>query len=226
IAAEHSNFRGRNETAPQKAECVKLAKPLAVRHITLSARYVFGLAGVHQRDHETFLLQNLMQRNPVDAGGFHHYVSDCANFEPFRHGHKVRRKTAERAHRLRIPVLRHRNVVGLRTDVDSGRVRMQNFYRVKGTTASWLHRGPLQQDVQPWSRVENGRILLNGIAIKPKNVLDFANRTFSKTRDHAQKRAEYSNAVSAIALHNHRSHCTGRIKFLYRTSRPSLVRCS
>jgi hypothetical protein len=54
---------------------VELLNPLAVQDVGLLTGDVLELAGIDQVDLEAAFFQQLVDRNPVDAGGFHgHHV--------------------------------------------------------------------------------------------------------------------------------------------------------
>ena len=55
---------------------MQLLQPLAVEHIGLAPWDVSDPAGIDQQHFEAPLHQQLVERNPVDAGGLHRYRLD------------------------------------------------------------------------------------------------------------------------------------------------------
>ena len=58
----------------QEPDAVELTDPLAVRHVALAAGYVLEMPCVHEQDLEAPCLENLVDRDPVDASGFHRHA--------------------------------------------------------------------------------------------------------------------------------------------------------
>ncbi len=53
--------------------------------------------------------ENVVERNPVDSGGFHGNCGDTATHQPFGHFLQVCRKSWENSYRIFIAVRRHGN---------------------------------------------------------------------------------------------------------------------
>ncbi|MCK7517044.1 MAG: hypothetical protein MZV64_04635 [Ignavibacteriales bacterium] len=77
----HDGGRGA-ETAAQESVDVEIPEPLAVGDVTLAPRHVADVAGIHQQHLEAVRLQNVKDRDPIHAGGFHGHVRDATRGEP------------------------------------------------------------------------------------------------------------------------------------------------
>ncbi len=120
-----------SEAAAQEPEGVELLKPLAVTDIALATRNAFDVACVDEQDFEATLLEDLEERDPVHAGRLHSDRLDPAHVEPVSERVKVRREAPELAHRLIVAILRHRDPVAGRADVDACRVQMDRLKELR-----------------------------------------------------------------------------------------------
>ncbi len=105
-------------------------QPLRVADVGLATRHMFGVPGVDQHDLEPALLQDLVSRNPVDPGAFHHDRFDPALGEPVRQAVQVLGEGLERPHRPLVAVRTNSGHVHGGADVDgrrSGMDRRQVF---------------------------------------------------------------------------------------------------
>ncbi len=100
--------------------------PLAVQHVGLAPRDVLDVARVDQQHGEAARLQQLEQRDPVHAGGFHGDGVDPAGLEPIGDGVKVDREAGKLAHRFLVSVRRHGHKMGRAADVDAGGIGVGN----------------------------------------------------------------------------------------------------
>jgi hypothetical protein len=70
--------------------------------------------------------EDVVERNPVDSGGFHGHCGDTATHQPLGHLLQVGRKCWENSYRVFIAVSRHGNKDLPCADVDTCRIRLQN----------------------------------------------------------------------------------------------------
>ena len=103
---------------------MQLLEPLAVHDIGLAARDVFHVMGVDEHHVEAAGLQDLVEGDPVDAGGFHGYGGDAADREPVREAVELRRHGRERAHRGRVSADRDGDVMLGGPAIDAGGIRL------------------------------------------------------------------------------------------------------
>ena len=68
VRPHHANLGGRVKRVPEQAVGVELQQPLALRHVALAPGKILGVPRVHQIDLEAPRVEDLVQRNPVDAG--------------------------------------------------------------------------------------------------------------------------------------------------------------
>jgi hypothetical protein len=103
---------------------MKTLQPLCVTDVGLAAGNVFGVPGIDQRHREPALFQDLVDRNPVDPGGFHDDRLDPALFEPVGQPMQIVGEGIERPDRFGIPVRTDGRNVHPGADVDRRRVRV------------------------------------------------------------------------------------------------------
>ncbi len=138
IGAQLQRFGARNEAPLQKAECVQFAQPTAVPHIGLAAGNALGMVSVHQLNVETGIRKHLVSRNPINTRGLHDHRANLTFLEPGGHGSQVGSIAAKRANRLLVPVFGNRNIVRLRTDVDTCHIGVENQEAIENVIAGLL----------------------------------------------------------------------------------------
>ena len=82
IRAQRHDPRRRPKAAPEQADAVQLAQPLAIRHITLPAGDILEVPRVHEQDLEAARFEDLVDRDPIDAGRFHRHARHATRGEP------------------------------------------------------------------------------------------------------------------------------------------------
>src|SRR3990172_8555907 len=159
---------------------MELLEPLAVDEIALAARDAPHMASVHEDPLEAPLLEDLVERDPVDAGGLHGDRLDSAGGEPVGELMQVGGEGAEASHGLRIAVGGDGDPVHLRSHVDARCVRVDRVEALSRTCARpllqaaaplrrlALHERLLQAEgkERPRPGMRRGCILLNGITQK------------------------------------------------------------
>ena len=85
--------------------------PLAVHDISLASRDVLHVTSVDEHHLEASLFEDVVDRDPVHAGGLHRHGVDAAGLKPVDHAIQVRRERLESADRFRISIDRHGHVV-------------------------------------------------------------------------------------------------------------------
>ena len=71
VRPHDANLGGRVKRVPEQAVGVELQQPLALLHVALAPGEILGVPRVHQIDLEAPRVEDLVQRNPVDAGRLH-----------------------------------------------------------------------------------------------------------------------------------------------------------
>ena len=84
---------------------------------------------------QTALIEDFIQRNPVDASGFHGHRGDTAAFQPIRHLLQIFGEGAKAADWLAIRIVVHGDENLPSADVDPGRARL--FYRPVAETQAF-----------------------------------------------------------------------------------------
>ena len=77
VGAQDADLVGRAEGGGQEAVAVELLQPLAILDVGFAAGQVLDVAGVDQADLEAVGLQDLADRDPVDAGRLHRHRGDA-----------------------------------------------------------------------------------------------------------------------------------------------------
>ena len=148
------------EGAPEEPDGVEVLEPLAILDISLPARDVLDVAGVHQADLEASGLQELEQRDPVHAGRFHRHRGDADLLQPGRQGEEL-------------AVARDGGFIAFHM--------VQGGYYVKG----FAKHGPLHNpytygylDHVPYKNFKGGHVTCGGIII----VLSISQKSTSRPR--------------------------------------------
>ena len=79
IGAQGCNLGIRSEAAAQQAVGMKLAQPRGIADIGFAPRHILGVPRIDQNDIKAALLQDLVDRDPVDPGGFHRDTGHAAS---------------------------------------------------------------------------------------------------------------------------------------------------
>jgi hypothetical protein len=120
VGAQHGDGGGRPEAGRQQAHAVQFLEPLAVHDIALPGRDVLDVPRVDEHHVEPAGLQDLVERDPVDPGGFHRDAGDAAGQQPVGEAVEIRGEGLERAHRGRVPVGGNGHVMHLGPAIDAG----------------------------------------------------------------------------------------------------------
>ena len=125
VTVSHEGAQGEDgpggaKAAAQEPDTVELAQPLTVLDIALAAGDVFDVPGVDEQDLETPRFEDVVDRNPVDPGGFHGDAGDATRDEPVGQALEVRGEGPEGLDGGRVPIGRHGDVVLGRAAVDTG----------------------------------------------------------------------------------------------------------
>ena len=118
--AQHADLLGRAERPTEQPIGHELLQPLAVQHVGLATGDILDVARIDQQHGEAARFEQLEQRDPIHAGGFHRHGVHPAPVQPVGQGVQVGREAGELAHRFIVPVGRHRHVVRGAADVDAG----------------------------------------------------------------------------------------------------------
>ena len=110
---------------------MQLLKPLAVDHVRLATRYILYMPCVDENHFEAAPLEDLKQRDPVHAGGFHRNRGDAACSQPVGECEEILSERAEVANRMRVAISRYRYVVTAAADIDTGCIGMMMTRRAR-----------------------------------------------------------------------------------------------
>ena len=115
---------------------MQLPDPLAIDDIALATRYAFDVTCVDEQDFEVTLLEDLEERDPVDASRLHGDGVDAADVEPVDERVEVRGEALELAHRLIVAILGHGNPVAGRAYIDACRVEVDPLEELRHSVPS------------------------------------------------------------------------------------------
>ena len=146
--AEGEDRGGGPKAAAQQADTVELAQPLTVLDIALATRDVLDVAGVDEQDLQPARLEDVVDRDPVDPGGFHRDTGDATGEEPVGQALEVGREGPEGLDRGGVPIGWDGDEMFGRATVDAGDIdldalkdRRRGAGRAWGTAAAMvLHR--------------------------------------------------------------------------------------
>jgi hypothetical protein len=82
------------------------------------------MSGVHEQHLDTPFLKNLVQGNPIDAGGLHGDGVDAASLEPIGQTNQILREALELPYGLIVSVIGNSDPVTLGSYVDSCGIEM------------------------------------------------------------------------------------------------------
>lgn len=119
VGPQGSNVAGRPEARTEQPARVQPLKPLGIIDVALAAGDGTRFSGVRDDDFQPMLLQNLVDRNPVDARGFHRDRFNPYRYQPAGHSLNVASEGLEGLHRLVAQIGRNPNDMEPRPDVDA-----------------------------------------------------------------------------------------------------------
>ena len=122
---------GGAETPAEQTEDVQVPKPFAIGDVTLAAGKILHVARIDEDHLEAAGLEDLEDRDPVHAGGFHRHVRDPTGTQPGGEPMQIPGKRRERAHGCRVAIGRHGDEVFCGPAIDPGGMRMQTFKRIR-----------------------------------------------------------------------------------------------
>jgi len=138
---------------------VQVAEPFTVGDITLATREILDMARIDEDHLEPARVEDLEDRNPIDAGGFHRHVGDAAGRQPVGQPVEIAGKGREGSDRRGVAIRRHGHEVLGGSAVDAGGVRVQTFEGGRGlaglgstTTGLARHGGLLCTDTTSGNR--------------------------------------------------------------------------
>lgn len=143
IGAEGSDCCDRSKAAPQQADAVQLPNPLAVHDVTLAARHVLYVPRVHEDHLKPTCLEDLVERDPVDARGFHGDGGHAAAQEPVRQTMQVGRERLECTHGSQVALGRDSDVMFRRAAIDARGVRVDSLQERRRAALPLLASAPI-----------------------------------------------------------------------------------
>src|SRR4030095_2355312 len=115
---------GRAEAAAQQSGAIDLLEPLAVHDIGFAARDVLYVTRVNEDYVEAPRLEDLVEGDSVDAGGFHRHCGDAAGRAPVGEAVELGGNGLERAYGGRVTVGGDGDVMLLGPAVDASGIRV------------------------------------------------------------------------------------------------------
>ena len=122
------------EAAAQEPDTVEVAEPLTILDVALAAGNVFDVAGVDEQDFQAAGFEDVVDRDPVDAGGFHGDAGDVTGDEPVGEAVEVGGEGPERLDGGGIPIRRDSHVVLSGAAVDAGDIDLDPVEHRGSTT--------------------------------------------------------------------------------------------
>ena len=113
------------ECSSQQPYRMQELQPLAFLPVGPPSRHILHVSRVYQTRSDPMSFEYIVERNPIDSGGFHRHSSDSTTHQPSGHFLQIRREGREYPHRILIPVPRHGHEDFPRTDVDTCGIRLQ-----------------------------------------------------------------------------------------------------
>ena len=171
VAHEGEDRPGGAEASTSQPDGVEFAQPLTVLDIALAAGDVLDVAGVDEQNLDAACFEDVIDRDPVDAGGLHSDARDATGDEPVGEAFEVGGEGPEGLDGRGVPIGWDGDVVLGRAAVDAGDIDLNAFEyggrttrRAGGPTVIVLHGSLLHT---PWGIRDQGggveSILLNGI---------------------------------------------------------------
>ena len=127
VGAEGEHGAGGAEAPAQQADAVQLAQPLTILDVALAAGHVFDVAGVDKQDLQAPGFQDVEERDPLHAGGFHGDARHAAGDEPVGEALEVRGKRPEGLNEGGVPIGRDGHKVLRGPAVDARDIDLDPF---------------------------------------------------------------------------------------------------
>jgi len=115
------------EGGREQAVAVELLEPLAIEDVGLFAGDVFHVSGIDEADFNAGMLEDIIQRYPVDASGFHGNTGDATSQEPVGKLVQVTGESRESPDRFAVAVGRHGDIDFCGSHVNAGGVWVEGF---------------------------------------------------------------------------------------------------
>jgi hypothetical protein len=122
--AEDADIIGGAEGALKQTVSVELLDPLAVENVGLATWDILDMAGVDQENLKTALVEDFVDRDPIDAGGLHGHGVDAAGLEPISQVMQGTGIGLEAPDGLCATAFGHSDIDLGRTDVETGSVEI------------------------------------------------------------------------------------------------------
>ena len=127
VGAGDANLGGGMKGIAQEAVSVQLQQPLTLLHVGLAPGQILRVPGVDEIHVQTARVEDLVEWDPVDAGGLHGDGRDPTLLEPIRQAMEIRGKAVKPSHRLGIALGSDGDVVRAVADVNPRGVRMHHL---------------------------------------------------------------------------------------------------
>src|SRR5215472_12295642 len=102
-----AHLRLRSKGRSQQTHRVQKLDPLTFMPVGASARYVLHMSCIHHTSSDSMGLQDLVNRNPVDAGTLHSHRGDATSCQPVGQCVQIGSKGLEDSYRLLVSVRWH-----------------------------------------------------------------------------------------------------------------------
>jgi len=139
--AQGADVFGGTKGCLKQAVGVQLLNPLAVQDIRLATRHLLEVPRVDQVDTKAFGLEQVIDGNPIHAGGFHRYGVYATGGEPIDQRVQVARKGGKDAHARVGAAFGHGGVDFVVADVESRRVEVDLLQRIQRGDVALDSRG-------------------------------------------------------------------------------------
>jgi hypothetical protein len=187
LAREHpqdTNLVLRPKRPREQPEAHQLLQPLTVEHVGLAPRHVLHMPGIDQIDAEAPALQQFIERDPIDAGGFHRHRIYRAGSQPLGQRFQILGEALELANRAFVPVRRYCHKMAGRANVNARRVRVCQLETSLASSHRILHH-QLRNAAPVWVRRCTHSLKRDVRCYGLTNVADV-------TQDQANQRASYA----------------------------------
>jgi hypothetical protein len=108
---------------------MKPLQPLSIADVGLASGHVLGVARIDQNYLKATGVEQLEDRDPVDAGRLHNDRLDAAFRKPVHQPMQIGRKGTKGAYRIGRAICAHRCHMHRRSNVDRGRIRVDDCHR-------------------------------------------------------------------------------------------------
>jgi hypothetical protein len=111
VGAQRDDLGRRPKAAAHEPDAVQIAQPLGIRDVALAPRQIANVPRVHELHDQPACLEDLVNRNPEDAGRFERHRRDATGHQPIGEPLEIRGEGAKRLHGMVVAIGRHHDDV-------------------------------------------------------------------------------------------------------------------